>query len=1008
MQVNISQSTSQPHSVLPPSSTSPLSQRSASWKEIVQIISGKLRTDVSHSYHRAGNLWKQTSSLQSLKTAITALFPSRTQQAPSVELLKDDNQIVCKKLDNGFTYYLRPNDHLSKNQAYIQLVVKTGFLDEKKEELGIAHLVEHLLQIRTKHYAKGEIDRYFASKGILWGSGDNNASTGYKETEYHIEIPLKDPEILDKTLHIFSEMAFHAELLDQYIHHEKEIVCDELRSKQNASMRYYNQFRQFLFQGSPYAKRPLRSPEEVNNVAKCPPHIVRQYYQKWYQPQNMALSIVGDIDVEKSEAAIKKYFSAAPKGSSLTPKHHDKLPSPSRPQFLCFTDKEVALSQGEIYYKLPPVPIGTTTSLQEVKEDLMDEMLKVIINRRLAEMLSYASNSFIEAGVSTPDIVIGNPSFRVAFTAKEGEILTAFKSLLIELKRLKEHGLDQKEFLKAKGTFSTVLEHLLQEAGKVHSSTFADICEAHFDQSSSLTHPYTVIEAKAKLLNEITFENLNARIQYLLQHDYCHMGIVQPEKQGLKPVEETDLKKVLAEVKQEPVSRYEYTSVEKSLLTHLPKPGKIVDTLTHPVSGVTRYTLENGVTVYAKQTTLSSDTINIRGYALRGKRDTELKDRLSAKFCERFFNACGLGEFSLTELKKILSEKTVNLSTSIGNYQTTIKISAGKKDLDAGFQMLYTLFTNPGYSKQAFDSAISKFGETLKNKDHYPRIAFSEEINRVNTQDHEEFRAFALEDLEKIDYETCKKIHKDFYANPSDFTFIIVGNYSEKELKEYIELYLASLPSDGKKRERITFPAVPFPQGIIYKQVDGGSSLSNTLNVMTFPTSVGDSPLEECLSTVCTKLINERLIKNLRLKLGITYTPSCSFNGTEMPGLHLSRPQTSSILLTGQADHIKDLEEATIKELRNCQTFGPTEQEVEDCKAAINKKLDKEFETDSGWLNHVYACVKWKTDLEKIDNDKELLKSVTPEMIREHIKKLYPLDNYTMVSLIPSTNIQNK
>lgn len=985
------------------------SQSSASWKEIIHTIFAKLQTDVSRGYHRLGDLWKQAQNVRPLKTALTTLFPSHAQPASAVEFLKDDEQIICKKLKNGFTYYLRQNSYPAKNQAYIQLVVKTGFLNEKKEELGIAHLVEHLLQIRTKHYEKGEIDRYFASKGILWGSGDNNASTSYKETEYHIEIPLKDPEVLDKTLHIFSEMAFHAELLDQYVHHEKEIVCDELRAKQSAGKRYYDQFHSFLFHGTPYGKRPVKSTAEVDNVKDCAPQIVRQFYQKWYQPQNMALTVVGDIDPEQIGQTIEKYFSAATKGTSSSPKHHYNLPSASQPKFLCFTDKEVMLSQAELYYPLPPVPVEPKTSVQEIREQLMNELIKHIINRRLGEMLAYADNSFVAAGISMPHILEGNPSFRVAFTAKEGALLTSLKSLLIELKRFKEHGIDPNEFLMAKKAFGNTLDHLTQETGKVTSSTFADICGSHFDQSDSLTHPDTVLEAKTKAINDITLNELNDRIRYLLQHDNCLMGLVQPEKQGLQAVSGTDLKTTIEEVKKVQVSRYEYTTFDKPLLTHLPKPGKIVETVEHPISGITKYTLENGMTVYAKHTTFLNDTISLQGYSLRGKRDTELSDRLSAKFCERFFDSCGLGEFSLTELRKVLNGKTVSFSTNIGNYQTKTKSAAGKKDLETAFQLLHTLFTNPGYSKQAFDSAIAKLKEILQNKNNSPHLAFSEEIQRVNTQDHLEYQPFILEDLDKIDYETCKKIHKDFYANPSDFTFVIVGNYSEIELKKYIEQYFASLPSNGKKRERLTFPAVPFPKGIIHKQVEGGGNLTNSINALTFPASAGDSSLESCLSIVCTKLIKERLIKNLRLKLGISYTPTCVFNDTDIPGIYTSRPPTSTILLTAHPDNVKDLEEATMKELHNFLTFGPTEQEIEDCKTAIYKTLDKEFQTNRGWVEYIQNRTTWKGDIEKTDITQELLKSLTPEMIQEHSKKLYPLDNYTMVSLVPSkTDKQNK
>lgn len=1002
MQVSPSHSTiSSCHSHAKPLPSQGLSpQISTRWKEIVFLAFNKLKEDASQGYQQMGNLWKQTQILQPIKIALTTLIPSRfSSPVPAVEFLKDDPQITCKTLKNGFTYYLRHNEFPFKNQAYIQLVVKTGYLNEKKEELGIAHLVEHLLQIRTSNYGKGEIDKYFSSKGILWGTGDNNASTSHKETCYYIEIPVQDPEILDKTLHIFSEMAFHAELLDQYVQHEKEIVCDELRQRQTTTSRYQSLFFPLLQKGAPY--KQFGSTDEIENIKKCSPQTARDFYKKWYQPQNMSLTVVGDIDPEKVSPLIEKHFGSAQIGSSRSPDHHYKLYPPAQPEIVCFSDKGVPLSQGEIYYKLPPTPIEQKTSVNKIKQQLTDEFLKVIINRRLSEMLSYPDNSFIDVGVSMPYITLGNPSFRIAFSAKEGSLTQSFKALLIELKRFKEHGIHPNEFSSAEKSIRGALSHHAEEKDTTTSSTFADICEAHFNKSASLIHPDTVIEAKAKMLSEITIESLNARLQYLLQHDQCVVGIVQPEKQGLQPVTEADLKKAIQEVKKEPVSRYEYIPVEKPLLARLPQPGKIIDTTKYPVSGITKYTLENGVVVYAKPTTFLNDSISLYAHAIRGKRDTEIKDRLSAKFCERFFDACGIGEFSLTELKKALAGKTVAFSSSIGNYITKIKSSASKKDLETSFQLIHTMFTNPGYSRQAFDSALTQLKEMLNNKSRVPHLRLSEEVNRINTQDHPEYQPFTVADLEKIDYELCKKIHKDFYSNASDFSFFIVGNYSETELIRFIEQYLGSLSTTGEKRERLSYPEIPFPKGITYKQVEGDQHMVNSTNVLTFPAAIEDSELEISLSEFCTQLITERLIKNLRLKLGITYTPRCVFSEASIPGLSKSFPSTSTILFTGDPNNIKDLEEATIKELRDFQAYGPTEQEIQDCKTAIKKKLDKVFKTNKGWLTYIAERVLWKGELNQVKTEQDLLETFTPAMIQEHSKKLYPLDNYTMVSLLP-------
>lgn len=982
-------------------SSTPEAKTPESWKNAFSSAFDALQTNVYRGYRRIGTVWKQLQSLHPIRFAINSLTPSRTTPSSTLELLPNDPLITCKTLPNGFTYYLRHNDYLSKNEAYIQLVVKTGYLNETKEELGVAHLVEHLLCARrTACYPSDEAKQYFASKGILWGTGHTNASTGHRYTEYHLKIPLQDTETLDKTLHIFSEMAFHSILRDDYIQKEKEIVCDELRGHENAESRYHRLSSPLLYQGTPYFDKHLGQEREINNVTQCPPQTFRDFYYKWYQPQNMSLTVIGDIDPDKVIPVIEKHFSSTPSGALVAPDHRYKMPSPTHPKFLCFADKELEGSRGTLTYQLPPVPAGPITTVQQVKENLLDDLIKNAMNWRLYEMWTSAKTPFISAGIQLYDTIPQNPCLRAWFAAKEGEILSSFKFVLLELKRLKQHGMDPKEFTIVKQKYRSAIDHFLEEAEKVQSDQIANNCTDHFHQVSSLASKKTQGITYSKLLDTITLEEINKRIRYLLQHDNCLVGITQPKKPEVDLVSNNDLIKVMEEIKKESVAPYQYQSIDQPLLSHLPKPGKIVETLKYPISNVTKYTLENGITVYTKHTTLLNDSITMFGFALRGTRDTKLEERLSAKFCESFFSECGLGKFTKVELEKILAGKHASLFTYITDYFTEINASARKTDLKTAFEMLYTLFTHPHESQQAFETALTNLKEQLQNKT--PDTLFSEEIKRTTTQDHPEFQPFSLENLGKIDYDTCKKISKDFYKNPSDFTFIISGNYAEEEIEGLITQYLGSLPTNGKKLECLTFPAIPFPKGITRKHVDAANSRQNSQNLLIFPISVSNSVLENCLSAFSSLLIMQRLSKALRYKLGFSYDVRCSIGRPQIPEITISHPPTANIQFTCHPDQAASLEKEILKEIQNLQTINATEQEINDCKTGWKELLNKEFQIDVGWIRYIFNRILWKRDLENINQAIEIINALTPDMAKEHIKKRFDLNNYAALSLSPS------
>ena len=80
-----------------------------------------------------------------------------------------DKEITYGKLDNGFTYYIKKNTS-PKKKATIHLIVKVGSLMEDEDQLGLAHLIEHMVFNGTKNFSKNAIDEYFNSIGLSIGA----------------------------------------------------------------------------------------------------------------------------------------------------------------------------------------------------------------------------------------------------------------------------------------------------------------------------------------------------------------------------------------------------------------------------------------------------------------------------------------------------------------------------------------------------------------------------------------------------------------------------------------------------------------------------------------------------------------------------------------------------------------------------------------------------------------------------------------------------------------------
>jgi zinc protease len=630
----------------------------------------------------------------------------------------------------------------------------------------------------------------------------------------------------------------------------------------------------------------------------------------------------------------------------------------------------------------------------------------MIISQRIQDaIVSEIESPLIDFSANAYEIIDGNPVMHIHFVAKEKSLLEAFKRTLQELKRFKQHGIDSQEFFHVKKNLTGALHHALVEKEKIGPSTYTEICKANFERKTTLLHPRSIIKTMLAKLNNMTLQQLNERLRYLLQDENFFAGFIQPQKDSLQFTKK-DVFTAISEVKKENVSKYQYKQIHKTLLKEIPKPGKILKKTSHTKTGITEYILANGIRVLAKPTTFLQGSVVLQGHSTRGLRDVSSRDPITAKFCSAFYEQCGLGELSLTELTKVLSGKQASMETFIGKYSTKVTSTCSKKDLETSFQMLHLLFKDAGYSQSAFNLALKKAQEVLKNIHTHPQLQFSYTVSDVNTQKHPDYTHLELKDLAQINYNTCKQMHKNLHDTPSDFTFTIVGNYSESELTRLIETYFASLPAKPKNAQT-QYSNVPFPKGITYKNVRAAES-KKCAAAFTFPATVSDANSEKIAAELVFTILEQRLYKRLRLDKGMTYNVSCNFSPNPFPGLNRIDAPTSLIHISfaNESDK-KNIENIIKKEIEVFQNQGPKENEVEEAKKSMTKDHQEKLQTNGGRLSTIQQWVLWHEE-EKFDQDDhftDTLNTYTAKMLQEQSKKLLPMNNYTMVTLLPQVTV---
>mmetsp|Transcript_6231 Transcript_6231/g.10180 ORF Transcript_6231/g.10180 Transcript_6231/m.10180 type:complete len:1168 (+) Transcript_6231:46-3549(+) len=208
---------------------------------------------------------------------------------------------------SGVRYYLCENENPS-DSIVLTLIVHVGSLMEDDSEQGLAHFIEHLGFKSTKSFEHYELVKFLESLGLSYGP-DLNASTHLLETVFRLNI--KFDEVLSQIsmgINVLSEWAYHMTISEKDVVEERQVISAEYTAKQGLSNRLLKKYWAAIFGPSAssedknvnlLSKRfPIGIPEVFMN---CNSEKIRQFYQKWYRPENMSVLVCGALHSRQQE-----------------------------------------------------------------------------------------------------------------------------------------------------------------------------------------------------------------------------------------------------------------------------------------------------------------------------------------------------------------------------------------------------------------------------------------------------------------------------------------------------------------------------------------------------------------------------------------------------------------------------------------------------------------------------------------------------------------------------------
>ena len=313
------------------------------------------------------------------------------------QVIPEDTAVRKGVLPNGLTYYVRSNNKPEK-MAFFYLLVKAGSIVEQDNERGIAHFTEHMLFKGTKHFPGDGIRDFFRRNGIQFGH-DTNAFTGFTTVRYQLTLlPVHNTLLMDSCLLLLRDWAGDATIDAKAVESEHNVIVEEWRTKSTVS--YAQQMFQDLFGNSIYAKRnPIGDMDIVKN---CSQKLVRDFYDRWYQPQNQAVVVVGDFDPDQMVEKVRQMFGDRKLGKSISPVP-PAIPDSETPKILLYPNKQQSYGSLAYIIRLTEDSVMRGNTVGSMKTAILRDEIKTVLTNKL-NSLKTKYPSLIDCSVTSADM----------------------------------------------------------------------------------------------------------------------------------------------------------------------------------------------------------------------------------------------------------------------------------------------------------------------------------------------------------------------------------------------------------------------------------------------------------------------------------------------------------------------------------------------------------------------------------------------------------------------------
>lgn len=898
-----------------------------------------------------------------------------------------DPGFVFGRLDNGMRYVIRRNA-TPQGTAMVRMRIDSGSLEERDDERGLAHYLEHMAFNGSTGIPEGEMVKLLEREGLAFGA-DTNASTGFESITYMLNLPRNDAKLLDTALMLMRETASELAISDEAVERERGVILAERRDRAGFQQRNFEDNVAFIAPGARYAERlPIGTIASLESATAAQ---IRGLYERTYVPANTVLVVVGDFPADAVEAAIRARFAswqpAPPPPAPVTGPIDITRKGLTDIHLDPALAEEVTLSRFMPWRDEPDTVANRDAAL-------VRRIGYAIINRRLARLARGGDAPFRGASFGTGDLFEDARLTSLSVSSADGEWRKGMLAAVREVNEALAYGFTRAELDEQLANLRTAYENAVKGAETRSHATFVNAALALASDERVPSTPAWQLEQFERIAPTLTPE----AVWQAVKADAAPLEDPLIRFEGRTPPEggEAGLRSTFTEGMALPITPPADNGPLAFAYQDFGTPGTIVSDTTEPRLGLRLIRFANGVRLTLKPTTIREDriafTLSLDGGDLMNTREAPMRVALTDSLA-----LGGLGKHSQDELSSVLAGRSVGLGLGSGGDAFSTSGNTTKRDLALQMQVLAALLTDPGYRREGeerFRKGIENYFATL---DSTPGRALGTALGGILSDNDPRFTLQPKEAFLALDYAGLKAAIGDRLASGA-IELALVGDFDEAEAIAAVAATLGALPAreaEFMPREEArtrSFTATRGQRVLTHK-----GEADQALLQWTWPTT-DDSDLAETLRLgLLARVARIALTEKLREELGQAYSPSAGASNSRIYRDYGTFTLAVSVDVT-QVEATRAAVDEVVAALRDS---GPGTDMIERARRPLLEEYDNALKDLGGWIS---LAARAQSDPDRLDRwfaAPDLIRAITPADLQATARRWLAAGGAVEVAVVP-------